>query len=165
MTEKQKYSVIRNYGEFETRLYDAVVLADVVVQGARSAAGNQGFGPLFNYISTNKIAMTAPVIQEERENGHWVVSFVMPADRNSETLPIPAENSVKLREVKAEEVAVMSFSGGSSESLINKKEAKLRSLMSTYGLVPNGNSRVARFNPPWIPTILRHNEILILYSS
>jgi hypothetical protein len=65
MTETQKYLVIDNYGEFETRLYKSVVLADVVVQADRNSAGNQAFGPLFNYITTNKIAMTAPVLQEK----------------------------------------------------------------------------------------------------
>lgn len=161
MTEKQKYKVIKNYGEFETRQYQPVVLADVLVQADRSSAGNQAFGPLFNYISTNKIAMTAPVLQEETQNGEWVVSFVMPDSMDIKDLPQPIKSQVKLRESPSEYVAALRFAGGSSESLIVKKEAQLRDLMSAHGLVPKGNARVARFNPPWIPTFLRHNEILI----
>lgn len=165
MTEKQKYLVITNYGEFETRQYEQVVLADVVVSSDRTSASNQAFGPLFNYISSNKIAMTAPVLQEESNNGDWTVSFVMPHEMKLHNLPKPVTSNVVLREVKSEKVAALRFAGGTSDSQIQQKETKLKNLMKSEGLVSIGNYRIARFNPPWIPAILRHNEILIPFTS
>ena len=51
--------------------------------------------------------MTAPVNQE-KENGKWVISFVMPLDYTLETLPEPLDPSVNLKIVLGRLVAVSS---------------------------------------------------------
>ena len=161
MTEKQKYRVLKEFKEFEVREYQPVVLADVFVSSDRSVAGSQAFRPLFDYISTNKISMTAPVIQEEAANNEWCVSFVMPAEMKMEDLPLPMESPVLLRQLGSERVAARRFSGGTSDSSVQKEEEKLRSEISKQGLTAIGPMRVARFNAPWIPPLFRHNEVII----
>ena len=165
MTEKQKYTVLQKFEEFETREYFSGVSADVVIESDRSTAGNKAFRPLFTYISTNKISMTAPVLQEELSKDKWMVSFVMPADSRLADLPQPFDTPVTLRQLDGETVAALRFSGGSNDSLLRRKEERLRILMKSHGLIPEGNARVARFNPPWIPTFMRHNEINIRYRT
>jgi len=164
MTEKQKYRVLQEFEGFETREYLPVVLAEVVIASDRSSANNQAFRPLFNYISTNNISMTAPVLQEEIVKDEWKISFVMPANKKLADLPQPANTPVTLRQLPSEQVAALRFSGEINDSSVKVKEAKLRSLMMSHDLTPIGSSRVARFNPPWIPTFLRHNELLIPFA-
>jgi hypothetical protein len=161
MTEKQKYRVLEQFKEFETREYQPVVLADVFVSSDRSSAGSKAFRPLFDYISTNKISMTAPVIQEEAANNEWRVSFVMPAETKMEDLPLPMKSPVLLRQLRNEKVAARRFSGGTDDSSVKKEEEKLRSEVVAHGFRVIGPIRVARFNAPWVPSLFRHNEVLI----
>jgi len=165
MTEKQKYRVLQEFEGFETREYLPVVVADVVIASDRSSANNQAFRPLFNYISTNNISMTAPVLQEEIAKDEWKISFVMPAEMKLVDLPQPVSTPVTLRQLQSEQVAALRFSGDMNDSAVKVKEAKLLSLMKSHNLIPVGISRVARFNPPWIPTFLRHNELLIPFTN
>ena len=81
-------------------------------------AGNLAFHRLLRYISggnrtREKVAMTAPVSQEpqgesiamtapvgqRRVGERWAVSFTMPASYTLDTLPIPADPEVTLRQV------------------------------------------------------------------
>lgn len=68
--EKPEYAVEQKEGDLEVRAYEAQVVAETQVEGTLEEAGNQGFRPLFRYISganrsKTKIPMTAPVGQEQ----------------------------------------------------------------------------------------------------
>ena len=70
-TEEAPYTVIKTDGIFELREYAPQVLAEIMVDGELEGAGNKAFRPLFRYISGDnqsqtKIAMTAPVSQEQQ---------------------------------------------------------------------------------------------------
>ena len=88
MTEQQPYTVINKIGSIEIRDYPASVYAQLTRSGDPNQVGSKAFGSLIGYISRNKIAMTAPVIQE-RNAAQWNVSFVMPAGLKAEELPEP----------------------------------------------------------------------------
>ena len=161
MTEQQKYDVVDRIGAVEIRRYHPCVMADVVVNADYGSAGNIGFGPLVRYISNNNIAMTAPVVQEPTASGSWTVSFVMPDGMTLESMPRPAGTPVTLREAPEEFAAVMKFSGYTSTERVTAKEAELRSIVAEHGLTVTGPVRIARFDPPWKPGFLRHNEVLL----
>ena len=70
-TEEAPYTVIKTDDIFEFREYAPQVLAEIIVDGALEGAGNKALRPLFRYISgdnksRDKIAMTAPVSQEQK---------------------------------------------------------------------------------------------------
>ena len=136
-------------------------MADVLVKSEYGNAGNMGFRPLVTYISQNNIAMTAPVIQEESVDGGWIVSFVMPAEKELSQMPIPKNSQVTLRQSPRYKAAVLPFSGITTWQKVQSKERELRKLMQNEGLNPSGAMQVARFDPPWKPGFLRHNEIII----
>lgn len=161
MTEQQKYDVVDRIGAVEIRRYHPCVMADVVVNAGYESAGNIGFGPLVRYISSNNIAMTAPVVQEPTASGSWTVSFVMPDGMTLESLPRPAGTPVVLREVSEEYAAVLRFAGYTSAARVAEKEAQLRAVLSENGVPVTGPVRIARFDPPWKPGFLRHNEVLL----
>ena len=162
MTEEQKYDVVRQLpnSNVEIRRYHECVMADVVVNAHYQNAGNMGFRPLVTYISRNNIAMTAPVVQEQKAAESWIVSFVMPAGTRLEDLPIPSNSEVKLRTIPQHEAAALRFSGVTSESKVASKEKELRQVLKRENIQPTGQIRIARFDPPWKPGFMRHNEVI-----
>ena len=164
MTEYQKFDLTEKFEGFEIRNFLPCVVADVVVSGNVSTAGNQGFRPLFNYISSNQISMTAPVLEEEIAPEQWRVSFVMPHGAKFEELPVPEGSQVTLRELPSHRAAVLRFSGRTTQKSVLDHEAQLLALLHTHRFVATGKARVARFDPPWKPPFARHNEVIIPIS-
>jgi hypothetical protein len=84
VTEEQPYEVVERYPAFELRRYPEHVVAETRVRGSFEGVGNRSFMRLVGYIGgrnsrSQKVAMTAPVLQEAEEQvDHYVVSFVMP---------------------------------------------------------------------------------------
>ena len=161
VTEQQKYDVVRNLGKVELRRYAPCVMADIVVRGDYRRATYEGFGPLVTYISRNDIAMTAPVVQEGTGNESWRVSFVMPTGTHLSTLPRPANQQVTLREVPEHLAAALRFSGLATRRDVAGKEHELLEILRMEGLTPTSAVRVARFDPPWTPSFMRHNELVV----
>src|SRR5512139_4226019 len=70
-TAEAPYTVLKKDDIFELREYPPQILAEIIVEGGLEDAGNKAFRPLFRYISGDnrsrgKIAMTAPVSQEQK---------------------------------------------------------------------------------------------------
>lgn len=161
MTERWRYDVVKKIGNIEIRKFHPSVFADVTVHSPFNIAGNLGFRPLVTYISQNQIEMTAPVLQEQVGEHSWVVSFVMPEGTQISDLPLPKNSEVKLRHVPEHLAASLSFGGFSSWKTIATKEKELRESLDRAGIAAVGSIRIARFDPPWKPGFLRHNEVVI----
>ena len=185
MTEQQPYEVIRRYPHFELRRYPDYAVAEVTVAADFNRAGNAAFRYLFNYISGNntarqKIAMTAPVIQEQGpqklamtapvlqsgptpasgKTDEYSVAFVLPAGVTAGNAPVPADPKVKVRAVPGSLAAVLRFSGGGSAAAFERRNAGLQAALTLAGLTPVGPPRFARFDPPFKPWFLRRNEVV-----
>jgi hypothetical protein len=178
--EKAEYNVVLKDGRFQVRDYKPQVVAETVVKGSHSDAGNKAFRTLFRYISGNnrkqtRIAMTAPVSQEvvsekiamtapvgqRAEGDGWAVSFMMPATYTMETLPEPEDPAVVLRAVPARRMATVRYSGSWSTKRYREFEGKLREWMTARELRAQGDPVWARYNAPFTLPMLRRNEILI----
>ena len=178
--EEAKYNVLRKENGFELRMYESHILAETSIDGEFEDAGNRAFVRLFRYISGNnkqqqKVAMTSPVGQEassqkiemtspvgqRKQDGKWVVSFMMPASFTLETTPEPKDPNVFIREVPARLIASVRFSGFWSEKRYRRNLAKLQDWIANNRLTPLGEPIWARYNPPFMPWFLRRNEILI----
>jgi hypothetical protein len=181
VTEQQPYEVVQSYPTFELRRYPAHLVAEVSVQGSFEDAGNRAFRPLFDYITgqnelarsvamtapvvqetatSEKVAMTAPVVQVENGSGDQVVSFVLPSSMTLETAPVPANPNVRVREMPGRLAAAMRYSGRWTEAGYRRRLAQLKTDMVRVGLHPGGTARFARFDPPFKPWFLRHNEVV-----
>jgi hypothetical protein len=181
VTEQQPYEVVQSYPTFELRRYPAHLVAEVSVQGPFEDAGNRAFRPLFGYITgqnesarsvamtapvvqetatSEKVAMTAPVVQVENGSGDQVVSFVLPSSMTLETAPVPANPNVRVREMPGRLAAAMRYSGRWTEAGYRRRLAQLKTDMVRVGLHPGGTARFARFDPPFKPWFLRHNEVV-----
>lgn len=182
--EQAKYQVVMKDGQFEIREYESYILAEVEIEGEMELASSQAFRPLFNYISgenrtqtkvamttpvsqeplSEKISMTTPVSQERSENA-WAVSFMMPADYTMNTIPIPTDPRVKLREVPGRQVATVKYSGRWTESGYQQHKQLLEAWIESKGLSMTGTAIWARFNAPYTPWFMRRNEVQIPVST
>ncbi|MEO8283321.1 MAG: heme-binding protein [Pseudarthrobacter sp.] len=186
MTEQQPYELVHSYPHFELRRYPAHVVAEVHVNATFDRAGNAAFRHLFNYISGNntarqKLAMTAPVIQESGRSqklamtapvvqsgplpgtdapADFAVAFVLPAGTTAETAPVPTNPDVGIRTVPGSFAAVVRFSGSGTGAAFARRNTGLQAALMQAGLTAVGPARFARFDPPFKPWFLRHNELI-----
>lgn len=178
--EEAEYTVVLKDDRFELREYEPHFVAETIVDGNFEDAGNKAFSRLFKYISgdntsrqkidmtspvgqataSQKIEMTSPVGQQQID-GKWVVSFTMPASFTRETLPEPKDPSVTLRQVPAQYMAAVSYSGFWNKKGYLKNKAKLATWIDGQGFSSAGEPIWARYNPPFMPWFLRRNEILL----
>jgi hypothetical protein len=132
MTQRQEFTVVKKFGDFEVREYMPCVLAEVKVSADYSSAGSIAFRSLFSYIAqgnsrAEKIAMTAPVIAATQDttidDNQWHVSFVMPAGATFSDLPDPNDPRVVLRDLDTEICVATSFRGRANQEAAQKKVA------------------------------------------
>ena len=165
MTEQQKYTLVKKLENLEIRKYQKCTMATVEINADYESASLLGFRPLVTYISQNNIAMTAPVLQQKTKSDTWLVSFVMPEGMQLSDLPISPNLNIKLHEVEEYVAAVLTFKGITSKQKIREKESELKELVNKYKLNSFGEILAARFDPPWKPGFLRHNEVIIRLNN
>ena len=187
-TEEPVYSVLQNEDRFEVRSYEAIVIAETLVDADFDEAGDIAFRRLFAYISGDnksaaeismtapvmaldeargtgeKISMTAPVTGEKTARG-WRYAFVLPSDYTIDTAPIPDSPEITLKRLPARQAAVVRYSGSWGEGAYEKNLAELRSWMRQNNLEADSLPRVAGYDPPWTLPFLRRNEIIIDIKS
>ena len=181
--EEPSFRVLERDGAFELREYAPHVVAETRVEAEFESAGNAAFQRLFRYISGHnvaqqKIAMTAPVTQSRSEAGGekiamtapvtqvatgegYRVAFTLPASYTLETAPTPIDKTIEIRAMPAQLVASWRYSGRWTESNYRDNEAKLREQIAKRDLDTRGEPILARYNPPFMPSFLRRNEVLI----
>lgn len=183
-SEEVSYRVIEEYGQFEIREYDELVVVATDVSAPFDKAGNIAFKRLFGYISGDnvaqtkiamtapvmakernvpegeKIAMTSPVIGEKQDMG-WRYIFILPAGYTPENAPIPSDPMVKLSVMPSKKVAVLRYSGLRKEKSIRKKSDELVNWIQLRGLTIESKPRSAGYDPPWTLPFFRRNEVMI----
>jgi len=168
--QQRQYNVIEAHDSIELRDYQQVVVASVDVKGDRQTAATAAFRLLFRYISghnqsATKIAMTAPVAQQQVDEKLWRVSFFMPADWTFEQVPRALDSRVKLEVVKQVNIAAIQFSGRSSQSNLDKHKIKLEKFLQQHNHVYQQNPIYAFYNAPYVPWFLRRNEIMFILGD
>ncbi|MEN0652506.1 MULTISPECIES: SOUL family heme-binding protein [Hyphobacterium] len=187
--DEPPHTVARSEGPIEIRDYAPMILAEVEVSGSMAGAGNSGFRPLAGYIfgantsrqsqgseeiamtspviqtRSEEIAMTTPVTQTRGEAGQWRVAFVMPPEWSMETLPAPNDPRVTLREMPARRMAAIRFSGGPDMNRFEEMTGELTAFLEREGYEIVGEPVYARYDPPWVPTPFRRNEVMIEIAS
>lgn len=179
--EEPSFSVRFDEGDFEIRDYAPIINAETTVRGNAWDARFGGFGPLADYIFAKerdgekiamtapvtqapreKIAMTAPVTQQSAGSGEeWVITFTMPSHYTMETLPQPTNPDVRLVQVPARTMGVLSFTGLATDADMRAAEARLMDHVQRAGMQPKGDVSFAFYDPPWILAFLRRNEAMV----
>ena len=177
--EKPDYKVIQSEQNIEIRQYEPMIIAEVEVDGKREDAIGDGFRLLADYIFGNntvqqvismtapvqqkenqKIAMTAPV-QQQSMGKSWRMSFVMPSKYSMDSLPVPNNNRVRLKEILTKKFVVIEFSGTNSNENVTEHENQLMNYIEANQIKINDSPKYAFYNPPWSLPFLRRNEVMI----
>lgn len=189
VTESVPYTVQMRLGEIEVRRYPPQIWAETVVEGASwTEALHDGFRRLAAYIfgannesarltmtapvfssysasdADQQLEMTAPVVADvsgANERRDHTVAFVMPSDRDLDSLPAPRDRRVRLREVPQRRVAALRFRGNYESGLPYQKRDELLHRLREAGLSWHGEPRFAGYDPPTTWSPLRRNEVLI----
>jgi len=177
--EKPDYKVIQSEQNIEIRQYEPMIIAEVEVDGKREDAIGDGFRLLADYIFGNntvqqvismtapvqqkenqKIAMTAPV-QQQSTGKSWRMSFVMPSKYSMDSLPVPNNNLVRLKEILTKKFVVIEFSGTNSNENVTEHENQLMNYIEGNNLKITGSPKYAFYNAPWTLPFMRRNEVMI----
>jgi hypothetical protein len=185
--EQPEYIVLEKSGRCELRRYPPLLVAEVSVEGRFDEISGKGFRLIADFIFGNnsnqsgageKIAMTAPVtvepsleeikldalVTQQQAVGKWRMYFVMPARYTLQSLPVPNNPLVQLRQIPARNVAVIAFPGLVKTAATQSKTRELLAWMEEKRLEPTSNFELARYNPPWTLPFLRRNEIMVEYA-
>ena len=178
--EQPAYVVLQTTDVFEIRNYEPYVVAEVVVAGPATDAGNQAFPILAGYIfgknnGERKFDMTAPVTQtavsaplklemtgpvtQTPAAGGFLVQFMMPGAYTLATLPEPLDARVKLRAIPGQTVAVIKYSGTWSQSNYDEHLNMLKRALAQANIATQGEPVYSRYNAPFTPWFMRTNEI------
>ncbi len=146
-------------GNFELRDYPALT----IIETTMDADSGVSFQRLFRYISGSnangvKIPMTTPVFMTGEEPRR-TMSFVMPAEMKA--APGPKDSALRVTTVPSGRFAVLSFSGSRSAESETQALARLQAWMKKSGLDSTGEPLFGYFDPPWTPSFLRHNEVML----
>ena len=182
-TEQPSYTASQQSGTIEVRQYGSMVAAEVSVAGDRETASSAGFRALAGYIfggnsGKKSIAMTAPVVQAQAQakgqsiamtapvmqtgdGKEWTVRFIMPKAMTMQNLPTPNNPQVKLVPLKPASFAAIRFSGSAREADIQRQTKLLQDYMAARSMKAAGPASLARYDPPWTPSMMRRNEIMI----
>ena len=176
-------TVVNNYSASEVRQYVRYIVAKVTVPGPVGEVGSEGlrllsayiFGgnkgrrslamtaPVMNAPVPVRLPMTAPVTQSANAaaggGGGFIVRFTMPRGETLATLPPPENARVRLRELPGQLYAVITYSGRWTQANDQKHADVLRKATVDAGLKPVGKPVGARYDAPFVPPPLRHNEV------
>ena len=164
-TEQQKYTLVKEYKDFEIRFYPSATIATINSDAKTyKELASPGFRKLASYIfggneANKKISMTAPVHMDINDSVSKM-SFVMPSTYTKENLPKPNDHNVNIEKTPDEYVAVIKFGGYASDKDLKLFSEKLQNLLKENNIISYGNFRFFGYNPPY-QFINRRNEIVI----
>ena len=156
--EEANYEIVKENKEYEIRKY-----SDRLVIETNSIQGN-GFRKLFNYISGNneekkEIKMTVPVTQEVK-NGNMTMQFYLPSKFNSENVPIPTRNDVKIVNIEGGHYAVLRYSGRASDRNFIKHIEVLKKELQKNNIKITSPPIRATYDSPFTLPMNRRNEAM-----
>ena len=157
--EEAKYEVINKNEIYEIRKYSDRLAVETSRDGIDS-----NFRKLFNYISgrndtQQKISMTTPVTQVEK-NGNMTMQFYLPSKFNSDNVPSPSREDVRIINIEGGYYAVLRYSGRASDrNFIKHKEILEKELKNKNISIISLPIR-ATYDSPFTLPMNRRNEAM-----
>jgi len=157
--EEANYEIIDKNDIYEIRKYSDRLAVETLTSGIDS-----NFRKLFNYISgrndtEEKIKMTTPVTQVEK-NGNMSMQFYLPSKFNSENVPNPSREDVKIINIKGGYYAVLRYSGRASDGNFLKHKKILENELQKKKISIISPPIRATYDSPFTLPTNRRNEAM-----
>ena len=157
--EEANYEVISKNEVYEIRKYSDRLAVETMTSGIDS-----NFRKLFNYISgrndtQEKIKMTTPVTQVEK-NGNMSMQFYLPSKFNSENVPNPSREDVKIVNIEGGYYAVLRYSGRASDGNFTKHKEILEKELQKNNISIISPPIRATYDSPFTLPMNRRNEAM-----
>jgi len=164
--ERPEYTVLLTEEPFELREYRDFYTVEY--DNAADPAVESGFGTLFRYISKDnladrKISMTVPVIQE-LSDVRMKMAFVVPK-AEWEDIPQPNSPELTVKKFASGLFAVIQYGGYSNDRKEREMLEKLAQWLQEKKYQRASNYMLATFNAPFVPSMFRHNEIMVRIAT
>jgi hypothetical protein len=144
---------------YELRSYSAALAAQVQVRGSWEASGGHGTRLLRAFAADAMTLNLAPMVREQKSDGSWLMSLVLPHDLTDATVPRPDDPQVRIVTIPGRTVAVLGFSGGPDAAAAREQE--LRALLARDRVLVTGAPRIVSYDAPLVPPFLRRSELLL----
>ena len=157
--EEANYTIIDKNDIYEIRKYSDRLAVETMTSGIDS-----NFRKLFNYISgrndtEEKIKMTTPVTQVEK-NGNMSMQFYLPSKFNSENVPNPSRDDVKIINIEGGYYAVLRYSGRASDGNFLKHKKILEEKLQKNKVSIISPPIRATYDSPFTLPMNRRNEAM-----
>lgn len=160
-----KVTLGENFESAEKRNAAFSILADYIFGNNRSNAKLAMTSPVEAPISSEKIAMTAPVATEAGVGGAYTMSFFLPRALTIENAPVPVDPRVELVTIPAAKMVALRFSGGRDDARVEGFKAKLMQALNLSEWKIIGEPVAYFYDPPWTVPALRRNEVAVLVKQ
>lgn len=155
-------------GAIEVKTYPSIRQAEVSGEGSGDRASRDGFWPLFQHISRNEIAMTAPVEMRysdtdgDTQDDQWTMAFLYHVPENGPIGTDESDNRVTIIDTAPVTVVALGLRGGSQVANSAAAETILESwIQKSDEWQRVGDTRRLGYNGPNIPPADRWWEIQI----
>ena len=157
--EEANYEIIDRNDIYEIRKYSDRLAVETMTSGIDS-----NFRKLFNYISgrndtKEKIKMTTPVTQIEK-NGNMSMQFYLPSKFNSDNVPNPSREDVKIIIIEGGYYAVLRYSGRASDGNFLKHKKILENELQKNKISIISPPIRATYDSPFTLPMNRRNEAM-----
>ena len=180
--EEPAYELLHRGDDYEVRDYAPYLVAETTVPGGFDETGNAAFRRLAGYIFGDnrrpdpdaqgggdavRMNMTVPVTRHHdgADGGATVYRFVMEDAYDMDSLPVPNDDRVTLRQLPGGPVAVLRYRGRINASRFAEQAGRLHEALRRDGLEPSGEPLSAVYNGPFTPPFFRRNEVLVPLAS
>jgi hypothetical protein len=162
--ETAPYLVTTRESRIEVREYPALTLVSTPMPASADGEGG-GFMTLFGYISgeneeSEKISMTTPVFMNDTDDGREM-SFVIPQDVAARGAPRGTKPSVEIKRMPKGSYVVYRLEGARSDEKIRSAKEALTKWMDLTEHEAAGPFIFAGYDPPFTPSVLQRNEVLV----
>ncbi len=162
--EKHKYTVLKEFDQFEVRQYEAALFSSVKMDAKTyEETSSSGFRVLAGYIfggneENEKIAMTSPVVMEMGDS--MKISFMVPSNYTEKDLPKPKNSRIFFERKEGAIIAAIRFGGWANDKRIEKHQKQLSEALAKQGIKHSGKFSYLGYNPPYA-LIARRNEVVV----
>ncbi len=163
-TETISYQVLKEYKDFEIRLYPDVNFSVVTMpKKSYKEVSGSGFRVLASYIfggneDKKSIAMTTPVSMEMGDTMR--MKFMIPEAYEIKDLPKPNDSTIQFETQSQRILAALRFGGWANDEKLAEKQQELSDLLAKEGIKHTGKFTFLGYNPPF-EVINRRNEMTV----